>query len=304
VSGPEGSVLFIGDVNLDILLSGLESPVRPDREVFCGGYGRALGGSTALAAAAYARLGGKSAFCGLVGDDEDGRFAASRLRAAGVDLSMLRSSADAPTGVTVNLAFGHERSQVTCRGTLALMDESRAALDSLPAFAHLHVSGPYGMPKFLPRVANLLSASKSAGKTLSLDTQWDPSERWEGLREWLPSLDLLFVNEHEAASITGKPDPEDAWSALSELTPCPIVKLGAAGAFAAGRRFPGIEVDVADTTGAGDTFAAGFLFARLSLGADLGGSARFAVAAGAVACTWPGGDDDRLTRGAVEGLLA
>lgn len=297
------SVLFLGDINVDILLSGLESPVKADCEVFCRGFSRVLGGSTSLAAAVFARLGGKASFCGLAGDDDNGQFAKSRLEAAGVDVSLLRVSTSAPTGVTVNLLRGRERSQVTCRGTLSLADETARALNRLDDFCHVHISGPYGMPAFLPRIEGFLSAARAAGKTLSLDTQWDPTEKWPYLDAWLPNLDFLFVNEHEAASITGERDPLKAWERLAGRTAFPVMKLGPEGALVGGKQYPAIDVPVVDTTGAGDSFAAGFLFASLTLGMETSESVKFASAVSAVACTYPGGDSELMTIGAVRKYL-
>lgn len=296
--------LFIGDVNVDIVLSGLESPVTADREVFCAGFSEVLGGSTALAAAAYARLGGRAVFCGCVGDDKNGSFVADRLTAAGVDTRLLWRDRSLPTGVTVNLSYGRERSQVTCRGTLATANGISRALGSLDGFNHAHVSGPYGMPSFSADLARFFREAKVAGKTVSLDTQWDPSELWKGLVDWLPNIDVLFVNEHEAASITGERSPDLAWLALSRMTACPVVKLGAQGVIVGGVQYPAVDIPVVDTTGAGDTFAAGYLLARFGNGLGQDESVRFASGAAAVACTYPGGDDARLSADAVERLIA
>ncbi len=298
------SVLFLGDANIDLLFSGLESPVTADCEVFCSGFSRALGGSTALAAAVFARLGGSAAFCGLIGDDENGRFITERLTSAGVDTSLLHSTSESPTGITVNLQYGRERSQVTCRGTLAICCETDRALQQLDRFCHIHISGPYGMPVFLPQISGFITAAKTAGKTVSIDTQWDPSGHWEGLDSWLPQIDLLFVNEHEAGSITGENDPKSAWQKLRKRTACPVVKLGADGVIVDGKIYPAIDVPVVDTTGAGDSFAAGFLFAVLEQGKTIPEAATFASCVSAVACTYAGGDSEKMNQQAVAGLYS
>jgi Sugar kinases, ribokinase family len=303
------AVLFAGDANADIILSGLERPLQEDREVFCEGFAPALGGSTTIAAAAYARLGGKAGFCGLVGGDEYGRLVRSELSAAGVSTRLLRVSRAERTGVTVNMVHASTRTQVTFPGTLATVDESRVIMAAIPRFSHLHVSGIYGTPAFRPRLASLFIAARSAGLSTSLDTQWDSSEAWSGVEAWLPSLSYLFVNEDEALSLARKlrgscvSGCEEAWSILADKTACPIVKLGSRGAYAAGRAFPPFLVSVVDPTGAGDSFAAGFLFATLDRGLDLVDALRFAQASGATACTYAGGASPRFTRAAVEELL-
>jgi sugar/nucleoside kinase (ribokinase family) len=74
----------------------------------------------------------------------------------------------------------------------------------------------------------------------------------------------LLVNEREAGLLTGSTDPGTAAAALARVAPVVIVTLGAEGALAAGAdgtvHVPGVAVEAVDTTGAGDLFAAGFLF--------------------------------------------
>jgi ribokinase len=296
--------LFAGDVNIDIQMSGLRSALQTDREVFCDGFAVAVGGSTCIASWVYARLGGQAELAGLVGDDDHGRFLAARLREAGLGLRLLRSSTELPTGVTVNLVQRSTRTQVTYPGTLAVVDETAAILRELPSFTHLHVSGPYGTPRFLPRVAEVLAAARASGLTTSLDTQWDASGTWRHLDEWLPSLTYLFVNRDEALSITRETKVEAAWRELAGRTACPIVKLGPRGAYAAKRRHEAFDVEVVDPTGAGDAFGAAFLYAGHALGMAFDAALRFALAAGALACTYPGGVSELFSRKRVMEMLA
>jgi ribokinase len=309
-------LLFAGDANVDLILSGLASPPQEDREVFCEGYAAALGGSTTIAAAAYARLGGRADFCGMVGDDANGRLARRALSEAGVGLGLLRMNRGATTGVTVNLSRASTRTQVTYRGSLSEVDESETILRSLGRYSHLHISGPYGTPAFLPRIEGVLKAAKESRLTSSLDTQWDPSERWEGAEKWLPLLTYLFVNEAEADSLARRlggetardaareaGGDEAAWEPLARSTACPIIKLGPRGVFASGTLHPPFSVEVVDPTGAGDAFAAAFLFATLERGLGFEEALRFAQAAGALACTFIGGSSSAFSAAGVEEIL-
>jgi sugar/nucleoside kinase (ribokinase family) len=296
-------MLFAGDLNVDIQMTDLRSPMETDHEVFCDGFTVAVGGSTAIAAAAYTRLGGDAELCAVVGDDDYGRFLAARLREAGLGLRLLRSITGRPTGVTVNIVYGSTRSQVTYPGTLALADESEVILRELHRFSHVHVSGPYGTPRFLPRIRAIMREARVLGLTTSLDTQWDATQKWKHLKSWLPHLSYLFLNRDEALAISGTTGVESAWRALAESTACPIIKLGPRGAYAAGRRQEAFAIDVVDPTGAGDVFAAGFLYALHVLGMTFDPALRFAVAAGALACTYEGGVSPLLTRRRVTQML-
>jgi sugar/nucleoside kinase (ribokinase family) len=302
-------VLFAGDANADIILSGLARPPQEDREVFCDGFSAALGGSTTIAAAAYARLGGKAEFCGLVGGDEYGRLVRAELSRAGVGTRLLRVARGERTGVTVSIVRESSRTQITYPGCLSTVDESEAIRRSLRRFAHVHVSGIYGTPAFLPRSASILGEARSLGLSTSLDTQWDATETWACAEEWLPSVSYLFVNGDEARSLAGRLRGKpvagyaEAWETLAARTACPIIKLGPDGAYAAGRAFAAHPVDVIDATGAGDTFAAAFLYATLEEGLNFEGAIALASAAGAVACGYEGGASPSLSLERVKRML-
>ena len=109
---------------------------------------------------------------------------------------------------------------------------------------------------------------KAAGLTLSLDTNDDPDDRWDGvLDELLGLVDIFLPNEDEACRITGKADAENAIGVLAARIPIVAVKCGKQGALVqAGQerwRLPAESVAPVDTIGAGDSFNAGFLCAYL-----------------------------------------
>jgi sugar/nucleoside kinase (ribokinase family) len=304
-------ILFAGDGNLDLILSGLEGLPQEDKEVFCEEYTVALGGSCTIAASAYARLGGTCDYCGLLGNDTNGDLVFDFLGDAGVGTGLVRRDADVKTGVTVNLVRAKTRTQVTYPGSLSLVDETETILRELDKYTHIHLSGLYGTKLFLPRVQEVLLAAKSAGITTSIDTQWDSSEEWCYADSWLPLLTWLFVNEDEASSLVKRyapagsnPTPgKEVWDCLSKLTPSPIIKLGPQGAYAGGKLYPPIEIGrIVDTTGAGDCFAAGFLYGMIEERRGFVASLCFAQASGALACSFEGGSSVKFTREKVDAL--
>lgn len=297
-------ILFAGDGNIDFQMTGLSAPPQLDKEVLCTGFTAAIGGSTTICAAAYATLGGHASFCGLLGDDENGRLMERMLRDAGVELELLRFTRERSTGVTVNLVYGATRTQVTYPGTLTTVDETDAVLAALGNFSHVHLSGVYPLARFLPRIRVVLAAARESGLSTSVTTQWDQRQTWDHLDEWLPHLTWLFVNEEEALSITKKADVESAWRDLASRTACPLVTMGAAGVYAGGRLTPSFPVDVRDTTGAGDTFAAGFLYAVKEKAMSFETAVRFGCAAAALCCTFTGGVSSELRFGRVMALMS
>jgi sugar/nucleoside kinase (ribokinase family) len=303
-----GKVLFAGDANLDLVFSGLEKIPQEDKEIFCEGFTLTLGGSCTLTAAAYAHIGGSCDFCGLLGNDPNGDNVMKYLADAGVGLRLLRRQSSVNTGVTVNLVRAATRTQVTYPGCLAIVDETEVILRDLSKYTHIHLSGIYGTIKFLPRIAEILLAARSAGVTTSMDTQWDSSEKWRFADEWLPLLTFLFVNEAEASSLAfqygGQKKKEagwkETWDCLRMLTVSPIIKLGPHGAYAGGKLYEPFRVEhVVDPTGAGDSFAAGFLYGIIEAGYDFNSAMWYAQAAGALACSFEGGYSTEFTQGKV-----
>jgi len=306
------NVLFVGDANLDLILSGLGKKPQEDKEVFCNECQWTLGGSCTLTAAAFARLGGTCDFCGLIGDDTNGYLVRDSLLEAGVGVSLLRMEPSKKTGLTVNIIQGRNRTQITYQGCLSEVDETKTITEELENYRHLHLSGIYGTKKFLPKIKEVLVNAKKHNLTVSLDTQWDATEEWDYIEQWLPYIDWLIINEDEARSISYRLGlDEDAsqsieltWEFLQIKTPSPIIKMGKQGAFAHGNIYHPCDVDkIVDTTGAGDSFAAAFIYAIVEAGYDFEKAMVLAQAGGALACTFVGGYSPRFSLPAVEALM-
>jgi sugar/nucleoside kinase (ribokinase family) len=297
-------VLFVGDINVDLMMHGLQSLPQVDREITCTGFETTMGSTAVIAACAYAALGGQAAFLGLAGEDAYGDFMLDGMRAFGIDTARVLRTRDVNTGVTVNLIHDRTRSQVTYPGTIAAFDGDAVSDDVLDGFAHVHFAGPYQQVRFMPHIARLLQAARSRGLTTSLDPQWDQLEKWACMDVWMPLLDYLFLNEDEARSISGQDSLESALPVLVGRTACPVIKAGRAGAllFVNGRvrRFPTYRAEVRDTTGAGDSFDAGWLYACIERGLPLEESADFANAVAARSCLFSGGVNARSTCADIE----
>jgi sugar/nucleoside kinase (ribokinase family) len=265
MSGAAGRVVVVGDVMTDVVAA-LAGPIAhgsdtPARIVQRGG------GAGANLAAWLARTGTPVTLIGQVGDDPAGRAAADGLRAEGVDVR-LGVDPERPTGTCVVLVEpGGERTMLPDAGANAGLREA-----SLPAGAvHLHVAG-YALLHPGPRTAarGLLARAREAGLSISVDPSSAAPLAALGPRAflgWVAGAGLLIPNRAEAAVLTGVDDPEAAARALSAHAREVVVKLGATGALwtdgGALVHAPALPVAEADTTGAGDAFAAGLLAARL-----------------------------------------
>jgi len=290
-------VLFVGDINVDVMMGGLESEPIVDREITCTSYEVKMGSTAVVCACAYAALGGEAALAGLAGNDEYGAFMLRGLAERNVNTELVRRTGKVKTGVTVNLIHGKNRTQVTYPGTIAEFGPEHIDEAALEAFDHIHFAGPYLQTRLRPHITRWLQHADARGATTSLDPQWDSAETWEFMQEWCPLLSYLFVNTDEARSITEAGSPEQACRKLAARTLCPVVKAGEQGCLVsvdgAVRTIPAKKVQIVDTTGAGDCFDAAVLYAQLERGMALEEAVAFANAAGARSCLFVGGVDAR-----------
>ena len=285
--------LFIGDINVDIMMGGLESFPIPDREISCASFDVALGSSAVIAACTYTALGGKSAFLGLAGRDAYGDFMLDGMKEFGIDVSPVVRTDKVKTGVTVNLIHGGQRTQVTYGGTIPELDGTPLDKKTFAGFGHVHFAGPYLETKMRPHVTRLLKTARECGLTTSLDPQWDATEQWQFMDEWLPLLDYFFPNADEARSITKAATAESACLKLAARTRCVIVKAGKDGAMMADQGSPVTvrppQIKIVDTTGAGDALDSGFLYAIQVRNLPMRDALRFAVSTASRSCTFVGG---------------
>lgn len=283
--------LVAGDANADLLIDGI-AKLEFDKEKLATGMNLVLGGSSSIFAFNLARLGAKVGFAGVVGDDFFGTFVTERLRWAGVDAHALRRLRRTKTGLTIWCNQGGRRAGITYNGTIAMV-RARDVDRELRRARHLHVGAYFLLEKLHPGAAALFRRAKKIGLTTSLDCNYDPAETWDsGIRQVLKFTDIFFPNEIEALRLTKSRNVEHAATELARLSRIVVVKLGARGALVCteGRQFhvPAVKARVVDTTGAGDSFDAGFLACWFK-GGSIEASARAGAVAGARAVSAVGG---------------
>jgi sugar/nucleoside kinase (ribokinase family) len=283
----QGRVLAVGDINVDLVLTGLDRLPGAEQESLARDMAVLVGGQTGTVARTLARLGWPVGFVGRVGDDENGRAALRALNEAGVDASGVVVDPAGRTGLTVVLSTGPQRAYATFAGCVAQTRRCDVTVEQVTGARHLHVGSYYLQKALRPDLPGLFREARQRGLTTSLDPGWDPSGEWGAeIRELLGEVDVFLPNAAEAAAITGTQTPEQALTALAAREGTVVVKMGAAGCVASSGgqtlRCPAFRVPVLDVTSAGDVFDAGFLHGHLS-GWDLAQSLRFASACGAIA---------------------
>jgi len=302
---PRFDVTIAGELNLDLILYGLPADLPPERELLADRMMLTLGSSSAIVAHNLAALGCKVGFISSIGNDPLGAIAIERLSDGGVEVSKVRrEEGDKQTGLTVILQRALERNILTYPGTIFDLTLEDLDLEYLTDAGHFHLSSYYLQRGLHAQVGELFRRLKAEGLTISLDTNDDPEDRWEGgLSDVLRYVDVFLPNAREARLITKSNDLETAVARLAEQVPLVVIKLGEQGAMAqrGPERFrsPAVKVSFVDPVGAGDSFDAGFL-SQYVHGADLPTCLAAGNKAGAFSTTKPGGTEafrDRQRQG-------
>jgi len=289
-------LVVIGELNPDAIVAGAAiEPAFGQTERLADAGTLALGGSGGILSSAAARLGLSVAHVGVVGDDAAGRFVLEELRDRGVDVAWCRVDPTRSTGITVALSRGDDRAMLTAPGTIAALRPEQVPAAAVEQTRHVHVSSFYLQEGLRDGVPELLASARAAGATTSLDCGWDPLDEWAGgLDAALSAADVFLPNAVEACRIARSDDPEQALERLAARVPTVAVKLGERGAIArsGSDRAAATPPPVAavDATGAGDSFAAGFIRGVLDE-RPLADTLQLAVACGALSTRALGGVD-------------
>ena len=310
-------IVVLGGINMDLVTYSDRFP-SPGETVVGHRFLTYAGGKGANQAVAAARMGGRTAMVGQVGDDMFGPQLLDGLSTAGVDVSGIAVANGETSGIAVISIDGSAQNQIVqVLGANSTCGRAQAdAVDDA-----LRNAGTLMLQLEVPIEVSLAAArsARAAGKTVILD----PGPVRSFPMELLHLADVITPNETEAEALVGFPvDGRDATErAAEELlrrgAKTAIIKLGAQGAvFATGwqgdksafrARFMGHQtafpVEAVDTVAAGDAFN-GALAVCLAEGRPLERAVLFACAAGALAVTTTGAQDSMPTREAVEELLA
>ena len=280
------NVLCIGDVMLDVIA---RINVSPQKINFgsdtASRISTSSGGAAGNVAAWLTRTDARSAIVSHVGDDPAGAAIVTEFDALGVSHGDLVIPGETSGVVVVLVDSSGERTMFPDKGA-----NSRLVVEDLPDLSEyqaVYISG-YALLNPLARdgVLAMIAKIKADGIPIYFDpasvgAMKDVADK--ELHNWFSMMDVLFLNEEESIYLTGSVDIERALNYLLDFSQVVVIKRGSAGAIAKARGFdsislPAVAATVVDTTGAGDSFAAGFiasysknhdLTAALQAGAEL-----------------------------------
>ncbi len=238
----EYDVLAIGEVNVDLIMSGLPGLPGFGEEVLAEDILQRLGGSTANFVVCCAKLGLRVAFVAKVGLDDFGDFLVNELERWRFGSQYITRDPELRTGVTVSLSGPEDRAFVTYVGTIDSLTGDDIPDALIRSCRHVHVGSYFLQSKLQPALPGIFRRARD-------------------------EVDLFLPNEVEGPAIAGVADETEALRALGERCGLVAMKLGVEGAMAREGerclRVPGVDVEVVDTTCCGDAFDAGFTCAML-----------------------------------------
>lgn len=278
---PKGSMTLIDQRQAGIILNyfGQTQPVL------------ATGGSASNTITAIAALGGRCGFIGQIGkNDIYGNFYIEHLTKHGIRPYFRRI--DTPTGTAITLMSPDtERTFATYLGAASTMTAENLSREIFSGYGYLHIEGY--MVQNYELLEKSLQLANECDMVVSLDlASYNIVKEHESfLRKILPSVDVVFANEEEASAFTGK-DSLEALNVLATEVPVAVVKLGSRGSIVMHRgklyHITADKVVKTDSNGAGDSYAAGFLYGMCrGLGVQECGEIASTVATQVVQVTGP-----------------
>jgi ribokinase len=246
-----------GEAFEDLIFVGLERLPELGEEIKTDRFTSTIGGGAVITAVKAARLGMNTTLLSALSDS-----ACARLKKERVKITNLKKRGE-PHAITAALSTAEDRAFVTYNGVNTRLEDRLARIIPGLKATHIHLCF---YPHDCEHWRRVVEKLRRRGITTSWDFGWnEPLSNDRGLIDLIDALDFVFVNEHEARLYTGEPTLEASISHWRQRKAITIIKIGEEGAvwIAPDKDLHVVapKVKVVDTTGAGDSFNAGFLVA-------------------------------------------
>ena len=265
--GEKEIVAVVGEIFVDEVFTEFGALPKLGEEAFARQFRREVGGGAAITACALAKLGVSVKVLGIVGAT-DGAWVVERLRNFGVDCSGLEFAPEEPTGITVSASTREDRAFLTYYGANCQLEALLCREDTanaLSSASHVHFACSLEAEQNLDLLATLRGSRCGISIDVQAHVSWLTRPESIGI---LRQCDVFFPNEREGCWVSSAVEPHDILSRLNDKGLRGVgLKLGGKGAALLweGRQYLSdpYPVQTVDTTGAGDCFDAGFLFAQM-----------------------------------------
>jgi len=254
---PKGSMQLIDDRKFEILTKEINK------------FNKSIvsGGSAANTIIGLARLGIETGFLGRIGRDFYGKFFTDDLEKYKVNFHLIEAN-EASGVASTFISKDGERTFGTYLGAAAQLSAAELQPEDFRGYKYFYIEGYLVQSHDLIRKAIILAKEAGAKVILDLASYNVVEENRDFLMEIVPQYaDIVFANEEEARSLLGA-DPVEAVSLLGEKVEIAIGKMGAKGSWVQQGNekvfIPALSVDCVDTTGAGDLYAAGFIYGLIN----------------------------------------
>jgi len=258
-------VLVVGELNVDIILDGIQGFPKIGKEILAKELTITLGSSSAIFASNLSALDTSVTFIGKTGNDTFSEFIKKALEIKKVHTGYILQSDQYKTGLTLVMNYGMDRANITFPGAMEHLCGNEITDELLMQAEHLHVSSIFLQTGLLDNFGELFQRAKKLGLTTSMDPQWDPSETWAlDLDSLLPYIDIFLPNAEEFKFLTKSPDIASGLERIASVARVVVIKDGVNGAhlWHSGKLLTKpafLNTKVADCIGAGDSFDAGFI---------------------------------------------
>jgi sugar/nucleoside kinase (ribokinase family) len=258
-------VLMIGSPNIDLIVGDYAHFPSPGEEIRVPSMDICCGGGVAITAIGLARLGIRPLLLAAMNEDPFARFIRSEIEKEGVQMIVMPSSV--PTGITIALDVSVDRRFITYDGSVYLLSPKDVDDERLARCRHIHLTNFRGAKDF-EEYMRFVERAHRADASVSMDVGWDESGAWDGcVLELSKVVDIFFANDAELMHYARQDDLECALKHLLDIGANAVIKLGARGAVSLMggtiERSAPYSAQAVDTTGAGDSFDAGYLYAYL-----------------------------------------
>lgn len=288
-------VIAIGELNVDLILNRIDGEPEIGKEKFAQDMILTLGSSTAIFAANIATLGTNTGFVGMIGKDSFGQLIKQSLSEKGVNTDLLIETDQYASGATICLNYNEDRANITYQGAMDVMSFKDIDKNIIDNTKHIHISSIFMQSGLRKDLIDILSYACQQGITTSLDTQWDPSEKWDfDYSAILPYVTVFIPNEKELLLLTQSSNLDEAIEKIKPYMNICVIKRGNKGSLLinnVGLRLNKeafLNINVVDAIGAGDSFNAGFIH-KFIQGLSSEDCQQFGNLMGAVNTTAPGG---------------